>query len=604
MPAFFIKTAIPGKCSVLLLAMEKINLRELKTLLPFIKKFKWFYISGFIAIILVDIGEITIPALIGRSVNIISAGKDANLLKSVILQILIISILIAPGRFLWRVLIIGSARRIETDLRELIFTKFTLLTASFFNRHKTGDLMARATNDLRAVRMAIGMATVAFIDGLFISILVLGRIFYKYGLLGLVIVAPLPVITVIALTLGKYIGPLFKKVQENFAKISDFIQESFSGIKVIKSYVLEKITLKKFEKINSKYGHSNMKLVLIWGMVFPAMGFITGLSTLFLLYFGGLKVIENTFNAGDFAVMLSYLGMLLWPAMGVGWVVNMLRRGTASMKRINEILNVKPEITDLPDALETPVNGNIEIKSLNYSYPSGTRILYGIDLTIHKGTSLGLLGRTGSGKTTIVKLLIRMLDPPENSVYISGKDIKQYKRHSLRKSIAVVPQDIFLFSDTIKGNITFALPDADKEAVEQAVNLSGLSADLPFFPEGLETQIGEKGIVLSGGQKQRIAIARAIILDPGILILDDALSAVDSETEKLILDNIFKIRKNKTTLIISHRISALSRCDNCAVLEKGRITAFGPPEELTVKSDFYRYIEELQQLEKIEEESA
>jgi ATP-binding cassette subfamily B protein len=339
-------------------------------------------------------------------------------------------------------------------------------------------------------------------------------------------------------------------------------------------------------------------------MLFPAMSFVAGLTVLLLLYFGGQQLITGKLSPGDFVTLLSYLGMLLWPAMGAGWVTNIIQRGAASMKRINAVLEEIPDISDSPEAEREISPGNLEFRSLHFSYPGGTEVLRDISFIAGQGSSTGILGRTGCGKSTLVKLIGRLIDPPAGTVFIGGKDIRDYRRDTLRSALGIVPQDVFLFSESIRNNIIFARPEASEKEIMDAAQAAGLTADLPFFPRGLDTMVGEKGVTLSGGQKQRIAIARALITDPEILILDDALSAVDAETEERILKHLFRIRRGRTTLLISHRVSALSRCDSCIVIEEGRITASGTHSELSAAEGFYREVAGMQSLKLFREDSA
>ncbi len=576
-----------------------------RTLKPHIYRYRWAYIFGLIFLVLTDAGQIIIPRLMGRAVDLIALGTgNSDAVGKLMLGIAGLAGLVAIGRYGWRNYIIGSARKIEADLRNDLYGKLLFLTGSFYGRHKVGDLMARATNDLNSIRMATGMALIAFVDGVFMTIVILIALFIGYGWLGLLIVIPLPLVTAMAMLLGRLIGPLFRRVQESFSRISEHVQETLAGIRVIKSFAREKRALDAFAQINANYGSANMALVRFWGMLFPAMGFIAGLTVLLLLFFGGIQVIDGRLTPGDFVAALSYLGMLLWPAMGAGWVVNMMQRGAASMKRINVILDEIPDIVDLPDAVDETPKGELEFRSAHYAYDDSSPVLNNVSFVAHRGGATGILGRTGCGKTTLTKLIPRLLDPPEGTIFIGGRDIRQFTRSSLRQALGVVPQDVFLFSDTIRENIVFARPAASDGEVERVIDSAGLRSDLPFFPEGLETQVGEKGVTLSGGQKQRIAIARALIADPEILILDDALSAVDADTEERILENLFNIRRGKTTLMISHRVSALSRCDRCVVMEDGKVSAMGTHEELLAGGGFYREISDLQKLEHIEEESA
>jgi len=558
------------------------------------------YVLGLSFLVLTDAGQIVIPRLMGRSIDSIAIdnGDDIGWLT---LTIVGLAILIATGRYGWRSYILGAARRIENDLRKRLYDKLLLLSETFYGKHKVGDLMVRMTNDVQSIRMATGMALIAFVDGVFMSLVILGALFIEYGRLGFLIVIPLPFITVMAIFFGRLIGPLFLRVQENFAKISEHVRETLVGIRVLKSFAKEEYALKTFSRINVNYGHANMSLIRFWGVLFPALGFIAGLTVLMLLFFGGRRIIYRQLSPGDFLAALVYLGMLLWPAMGAGWVINMIQRGAASMKRINSVLNEFPDIEDLPGALDDSPSGSLEFRSLQFSYDRQDAILHDISFAIGQGNSAGILGRTGSGKTTLIKLISRILDPPPESIFIGGRDIREFKLSSLRSVLGIVPQDVFLFSESIRNNIAFANPDMTEEMINQAVDIAELSADLPYFPDALETVVGEKGVTLSGGQKQRIAIARALVRNPEILVLDDALSAVDADTEERILKKLFEMRRNKLTIMISHRVSTLSYCDKCIVLEDGRVSASGTHEELITADGFYQQIAELQSLESLEE---
>ena len=586
--------------------VEKVSFfREFRTLRPHIRRRRGAYITGLIFLVFTDGGQIFIPRLIGRAVDLIAEGGGRSReVGRLMLIVVIIALVIAAGRYGWRNFIIGSARRVEAELRRSLYDKLLTLSGRFYAVHKTGDLMARVTNDLQSVRMAAGFALIAFVDGVFMTLVILIALFTGYGSLGLIVVTPIPLVTAMALLLGRLVGPLFGRVQEKFARISDHVQETLAGIRVIKSFVREQGALAEFTRINDDYGRANMSLVRLWGMLFPAMSFVAGSAVLLLVYFGGQRVIDGRISPGDFMAALSYLGMLIWPAMGAGWVVNMIQRGAASMKRINEILDEEPDIIDLPGADQLSPKGSLECRSLRFSYPGSGEILSDVSFVTPEGGALGILGRNGSGKTTLVKMIPRLIDPPENSVFIGGRDIRGFTRSALRGALGVVPQDVFLFSETIRENIIFAKPHARADEIEDAVRIAGLQADMPHFPRGLETTVGEKGVTLSGGQKQRIAIARAVILNPEILILDDALSAVDADTEERILSNLFELRKGRTTVMISHRVSALARCDECIVIEDGRVSDQGKHYALMARGGLYREIADLQSIERIEEESA
>ncbi len=572
--------------------------REYRTLIPHLRRYRWAYLGGLLFLILTDAGQILIPQFIGQAVDLISDGNStAGDIGRLMMQVVILAVFVALGRYGWRNFIIGSARRVEYDIRHRMYVKLLTLTDTFFANHRTGDLMARITNDLQAVRMSVGMGTIAFVDGVFMTLVILSTLFIRYGALGLIIVIPLPLLTCLALLLGRMVGPLFLKVQERFARISEYLQESLSGIRVIKSFVMEKRVEETFVGINTEYAKANMNLIRFWGMLFPAMSFLAGLGVLFLLYFGGQAVIQDRTSPGDFIAMLSYLGMLIWPAMGAGWVVNLMQRGAASMRRINQILGEEPDIVDLPNAIDTPPNGDLEFNSVSYDYGTGAAVLTEVSFSVPEGSTLGILGRTGSGKTTLLKLISRIIDPAENSICIGGQDIRTFTRSSLRRALGIVPQDVFLFSETIRSNIVFTRPDATEEEISEAVRVAGLEPDLAYFPDGLNTMVGEKGVTLSGGQKQRIAIARAIIARPHIFILDNALSAVDADTEERILNGLFELCAGRTTVMIAHRVSALSRCARCITLEDGRVTSDGTHEKLMATDGLYRDIAALQRLE-------
>ncbi|MCK5200768.1 MAG: ABC transporter ATP-binding protein, partial [Spirochaetales bacterium] len=416
-------------------------------------------------------------------------------------------------------------------------------------------------------------------------------------------VIPFPVITVLVLFVGKLIRRYFKDVQEGFSKLTENVQETLSGIRVVKSFAREDHFQKKFFKTNEEYKNSNMRLVRLWGFFFPLINFISGISIVLIFTFGGIAVIEKSITPGDFVALLSYLSMLTWPVMGMGFTVNMLQRGAASLSRINEILNQEAEIKSPELPVEIIPAGDITIKNLDFSYSGQKngkdtgRILESLNLVIPKGTTLGILGRTGSGKSTLIRLLPRLLDPPGGTVFIGDTDIRDFRLSELRSSIGFVPQDTFLFSSTIKENIKFGKPDADDSETMKMADLSTISKDLNDFPDGGETEVGERGITLSGGQKQRIAISRAMIMDPSILILDDAFSSVDTATEKKILSGFLDERKGKTNILVSHRVSTLFHADTIIVIDKGKIIQNGTHKELYNTEGFYREIAILQEAE-------
>jgi ATP-binding cassette subfamily B protein len=449
---------------------------------------------------------------------------------------------------------------------------------------------------MRAIRMATGMALVAFIDGFFLSVAILAILFAQHSTLALITITPLPLITVMVLFGGKLIGNRFKRVQEGFSRLSEHVQESLSGIRVIKTFAREPWTERRFTGHNDEYVSRNMKLVRIWGLFFPIITFISGLSLLFLLYFGGRSVILAQFTTGDFVAFMSYLTMLRWPVMGMGFTVNMLQRGAASLSRINAIMNEQPDITSPPRPVDAEPEGDLHISHLDYRYESEQEpVLRGISVTLPRGQTLGILGRTGSGKSTLVRIIPRLLDPPQGSVFIGGHDVRDFRLETLRSRVAFVPQDTFLFSATIKENLAFARPEAHDEEISAAARLSTIDRELGTFPHGWDTPVGERGLTLSGGQKQRVAISRAMLTDPEILIFDDALASVDAETEERILEGFLEQRRGKTNILVAHRVSTLMYADYIIVLDNGQITQEGSHAELLKQEGLYRDIYRLQQ---------
>jgi ATP-binding cassette, subfamily B, multidrug efflux pump len=572
---------------------------EFRTLLPYIGRYKWAYILGVLSLILTSGSQLLIPWFIGRAVDTLEVGPEAvgEIARIMVLMVLT-AIIIAIGRLGWRYFIHGASRRIENDLRNRLYDHLLVLSRSFYQSTRTGDLMARGTNDLNAVRMASGMALVAFIDGLFMTLAILIILFRQNPRLALFTVMPLPVITITLIALGSRIGHLFRAVQEGFSRLSEQAQEVFSGIRVVQVFVKEQYFLKRFGDANAHYQEQNMRLVRIWGLFFPLVTFLSGVTLLMLLWFGGQSLITGEISAGDFVATLSYLQMLIWPMMGAGFTVNMLQRGAASLARINEILDTEPDITSPDGARRRHVSGGIRVTNLTFSFSDQEGpVLKEIDFEVPGGTTLGIIGRTGSGKSTLVDLIPRLLDPPEGTVFVDGTDVRHYDLNVLRSAFGLVPQNNFLFSATVADNIRFAVPDADDRAIERVGRLAALDGDISEFPQGWQTVVGERGVTLSGGQRQRIAIARALLKESPVLIFDDPLSAVDAETEKRILRGITEERSGRTTIIISNRVSTIQHAENIIVLENGSITSRGTHSDLISRRGLYREIYLLQQQE-------
>ena len=574
-------------------------LKEFRTLLPYMKRYTLWYIAGVVFVVLTNGGQLYIPRLIGRAIDAISGGTaTGSLILELVLLIAGMAVAVAVGRIGWRVFILGAARRIEKKFRDKLFSHLLSLSSKFYGTMKTGDIMARATNDMTNVRNAAGFALVSFIDGLFMTAAILIIMFSRYPRLALITILPTPVLSIIVLGVGKVLGLRFRRVQEGFSHLSEHVQEALSGIRVLKSFVQEGHSLSKFETFNDEYRSRNMGLVRVWGLFFPIIGFLSGLTSLLLLRFGGVAVIDGTLSPGEFVAFLAYLEMLAWPMMGAGYTVNLIQRGRASLGRINQILETEPEIQSPVDAVEKVESFDLEIRNLSFTYPdTEMQVLTDISLRVPEGSTLGILGRTGSGKSTLIRLLPRLLDAPKGTVFVGGRDVHEYDLAVLRSSIGMVPQDTFLFSATIRENIGFGNPDLPDEAIRAAAELSTIDRDVRELSKGLDTEVGERGVTLSGGQKQRAAISRAAVVDPPILVFDDALSAVDVETEERILGAFFEERRGKTNIIISHRVSTLQEADQIIVIEEGRITHQGSHQELISKGGLYREIYELQRAE-------
>ncbi len=577
-------------------------LKEYRRLLPWFLKYLPMYIPGLICLLITDAGQLYIPGLTKSAVDIIAAGSPET---SRILHYCLLMVLTAAGvtagRFGWRYFITGTARRIENGLRTNMFSHLLSLEPAYYETRKTGDIMARFTNDMRAIRMACGMAVVSLFDGVFMAAFILVILFVNYPSVAGWIILPLPVLTFLVLGMGRLLGRRTKRVQEGFSALSALVQETLSGIRVFKTLSCEKYAVDKFSESNEEYMRRTMALVRIWGFFFPLINFLAGGTSLLLLRFGGVQVIDGQLSPGDFAAILSYLNLLVWPMMGAGFTINWLERGAASLSRIGEILDAEPGIRSPEDsddnAAEKP-SGDIEFRNLNFKWEGDSEnVLSGISFRIPSGVSVGIFGRTGSGKSTLVNLIPRLYDPPPESIFIGGRDIRSYNLRNLRETVGLVQQDSFLFSETIKENISFALDAAEDDKIREAAEFSTIDRDLKEFPFGWDTMVGERGHSLSGGQKQRIAVSRAYLTDPEVLIFDDCLSAVDAETESGILSRFLEKRKGRTSILISNRTATLSAADFVIVIENGSISTSGTHGELIKRSGLYRDIHRLQQAE-------
>jgi ATP-binding cassette, subfamily B, multidrug efflux pump len=578
--------------------------KSLRPLVPYFKKYRRSYVVGAICVFLMNGIWILFPLVIRRAVDDLLLGVNRQKLLTYAGFLLAVAASKGLFQFLTRWIVIGLSREIEFDLRNDLFLHLESLSYSYYQRTRTGDIMARATNDLNAVRNLLGPAimysanTIVGTVGALIFMLSISPKLTLYAFL------PLPIVSIAIQRFGHQIHERFERIQAMFSDISARAQENFSGARVIRAYVQEEAEIAGFEAANQEYIKRSLRLVRLMGMLFPTLETMLGLAMVMVLWLGGREVIYGHIKLGGFVAFNVYMVQLTWPIIALGWVINIFQRGTASMGRINEILEEKPEIAD-SDAIQVksstsetlaPTLGEIEFRHLNFSYNS-TPVLHDINLQIPAGSSLAIVGPTGSGKTTLVSLIPRIYDAEPGSVLIDGVPIREYPIATLRRNLGFVPQETFLFSETVRENIAFGKEDATDSDVRSAARAASIAEEIESFPEQYRTLVGERGITLSGGQKQRAAIARAIIRNPRILVLDDALSSVDTHTEDKILNHLREIMQGRTTIFISHRVSTVRNADRIAVLHAGRIVELGTHDELVAKDGYYTDLYNKQLLE-------
>jgi ATP-binding cassette subfamily B multidrug efflux pump len=577
--------------------------RAVRFLLGHLRPHAFSLALGFVVLVGVDLIQLVIPRIIQKILDGLgSAAYDHSRIARSTLVILLLAVAMVVLRFLWRLFIVKPSRRIEERMRNDLFGHIEKLSAPFFNRTKTGDLMALFVNDIGAIRMATGMALIGLFDAVFMSAMSLGFMIATSPLLTLIVAAPLPVVVLMFVKVGGLLQRRFTAVQESFSAISAHTQESFSGIRVIKSFGREPVEIGLLRERCDAYVKDNLVLTRVWGLIFPVITLIASLSYVLLLLFGSRLVMQRDLTLGEFIAFSFYINLLIWPMVAMGWVFNLFQRGFASAKRVLEILDTKPDVCvhARPEPPATQLAGSIEFRGCTFRYATGApAALKEIGLSIPAGSSLGIIGRPGSGKTTLLSLLFHQYPIERGRLMIDGSDINDIPLEILRQSIAYVPQDSFLFSDTIAANIGFAADQeaVSQEAVEHAAKLADVHRDIMEFPKGYATRIGERGVMLSGGQKQRLAIARALMADhANILLLDDALSSVDAVTEAQILRNIRTIIRQKTSIIIAHRISTIRQCDSIIVLDCGAVIEQGTHDELAKRNGFYQKLYDLQRI--------
>jgi ATP-binding cassette subfamily B protein len=554
---------------------------------------------GLLSLIIVDILQLLIPRVIKRVVD------DLTLLQvsffSLFVYALIIAgiaILMGGFRYIWRRCLLGTSRRIEEGLRNQLFAHIQTLSAPYFDRTATGDLMAHATNDLHQIGMATGMGMVAMNDAIFLGLATIGFMAYINAQLTFYILIPMPCIVLGTLIFTRKMHHRYQQVQRKFSELTETVRECFAGIRLIKAYNLEEPRWFQVNRFSQAYVKENLELAKIIGLFFPMMILFSNLSMAAVLFFGGKQTILRTITAGDFAAFISYLGLLTWPMMAMGWVINLIQRGRASLDRVRTILETQPEIQDPEMPSNQPLSSPMEIvfERVSFAY-SGTHhtVLQDLSFCLKPRSLTGIIGPPGSGKTTLLNLVPRLYDPNQGGIFLNGQDIRSLKLKDLRAVIAFVPQEPFLFSGTVRDNITFG-QDFSDDTLEQALKRSALTQTIRELPFGLETQVGEKGITLSGGQKQRIALARAFIQNKPILLCDDPVSQVDTQTGETIMDSISALSRDKTCLIVSHRLAALRTARTILVLTDGQLVDKGAHKELMASSSYYASTFHLQQL--------
>ena len=594
--------------------------KSLKPLSPYLRKYRGTFAIGALCVLCNNGIWILFPIVIRSAVQALNTEVSVRTLARYALYLMGVSLAKGVFQYLTRWILIGVSREIEFDLRNDLFAHLEGLSYSFYQRTRTGDIMARMTNDLNAVRMLVGpgiMYTANTIVFTAVSLAFMLSISPKMTLFAFL---PLPVFSIVVQYFGRQIHERFERIQAMFSDISARAQENFSGARLIRAYVQEEAEIELFERENEEYIGRSLRLVRLMGMLWPTLTTLLGVAIVIVLLVGGREVIQHRINVGDFAAFNTNMVQLTWPIIALGWVINIFQRGTASLGRIANLLSEEPAITDAgvwADGTPEEVLGEIEFRNLTFRYGptlqtaagndghAGDDVLHGVNLRVPAGTSLAIVGPTGSGKSTLVSLIPRIYDAAPGSVLIDGRPIREFPLEVLRRNIGFVPQETFLFSDTIRENIAFGAQDATEAEVRRAAEAANIAADIEGFPDGYNTLVGERGLMLSGGQKQRTAIARALIRNPRILVLDDALASVDTQTEDRILNHLREVMQGRTTIFISHRVSTVRNADRIAVLRDGKIVEYGAHDELIARNGYYTELHERQLLEEeLEKESA
>ena len=583
--------------------MKKHGLPLIETLKNFLPLKQYFVRNrrpialGLMCLLIVDFLQLLIPLVIKKAIDLLTIKTaTAQILIQQGMIILGLALMIAIFRYIWRYFLLGHSRKVEESLRNRIYGHLQTLSLPFYQKTKTGDLMARAINDINAVRMATGMGLVALTDGIVLGIAAIGFMLSINVRLTLIALIPAPIIIVLTRILTRRMSTGFENVQKTFSDLTERAREVFAGIRVIKAHNRESWAHQNIEEEGQRYISVNMGLAKTLAFFFPMMVIFTNIGLAIVIWLGGRLTILGNITTGDFVAFISYLNLLTWPMMAMGWVTNLVQRGSASMRRINGILEELPEIRDSAQSIHIPqIRGKIEFKGLSFTHPGQSfYALKDIHLKIETGDTIAVVGRVGAGKTTLLQTITRLLDTPAGTIFVDGWKVRQIPLQTLRKNIGFVTQEVFIFSDTIRNNVLFGRTGVSQDHLETVLRAADIFEDIKNLEKGLDTFLGERGITLSGGQRQRLTIARALILDPPILILDDALSMVDTRTEERILNQVLSLRRNKTNLIVSHRISTISRAERIAVLERGELVELGTHENLLEKGGIYTTLYEKQ----------